>query len=162
LPIGDMGKDQVRALAREAGLGIADKPDSVEICFVPDNDHAGFVKRRRPELTTAGTIVDTRGNVLAAHDGIEHFTIGQRKGLGFGSAGRRYVLEILPETRPVVIGEKEELLAPALRASRVNWLMPPPSTPLTCQAQIRYHHTAASAHVLATKDGGARVSFETP
>ena len=88
-PIGGLCKQEVRGLAREANLGIADKPDSVEICFVPDNDHAGFIKKRRPELATAGNIVDTSGKVLGSHDGIEKFTIGQRKGLGFGSAGRR-------------------------------------------------------------------------
>src|SRR5437899_603121 len=82
-PIGGFHKEEVRALAREAGLGVAEKPDSVEICFVPDNDHAGFIRHRRPELVTAGQIVDTAGNVLAEHDGIENFTIGQRKGLGF-------------------------------------------------------------------------------
>jgi tRNA-specific 2-thiouridylase len=159
-PIGGLRKDQVRALAREAGLGIAEKPDSVEICFVPDNDHAGFIKRRRPELATAGNIVDTRGDVLAPHDGIENFTIGQRKGLGFGSAGRRYVLDIIPETRDVIIGERDELLAIALRASRVNWLIDAPAEPLVCQAKIRYRHTAARARVRATGDGGARVEFE--
>ncbi len=110
-PIGGMRKDEVRAIARSANLGVADKPDSVEICFVPDNDHAGFIKKRRPELATAGNIVDTSGNVLASHEGIEKFTIGQRKGLGFGSSGRRYVLDIVPETKDVVIGDKEELLA---------------------------------------------------
>src|SRR5205807_8421452 len=99
-------------IARQANLGIADKPDSVEMCFVPNNDHADFIQKRRPELATAGNIVDTAGKVLAPHDGIERFTIGQRKGLGFGSAGRRYVLDIIPETRAVVIGDKEELLAP--------------------------------------------------
>src|SRR5205807_5099902 len=125
-PIGELCKDEVRSIAREARLGIADKPDSVEICFVPGNDHASFIKKRRPELASAGSIVDTGGKVLAAHDGIENFTIGQRKGLGFGSAGRRYVLDIIPETRAVVIGTREELLAPALRAARVNWLIDPP------------------------------------
>lgn len=161
-PIGGYRKDEVRALAREAGLGIAEKPDSVEICFVPDNDHAAFIKRRRPELATAGNIVDRSGNVLAPHDGIENFTIGQRKGLGFGSAGRRYVLEIVPESHDVVIGDKEELLAPGLVASRINWLIDPPTQPLVCQAKIRYRHTAAPACVTATGEGGARVEFEEP
>lgn len=161
-PIGGLRKDEVRALAREANLGVADKPDSVEICFVPDNDHAGFIKRRRPDLATAGNIVDTAGKVLAAHDGIEHFTIGQRKGLGFGSASRRYVLDIIPQTHEVVIGDREELLAPALAAARVNWLLDPPTKPLHCQAKIRYRHTPAAAWVVADAEGGARVEFEEP
>ncbi len=161
-PIGGLRKEQVRALAREANLGIADKPDSVEICFVPNNDHADFIKKRRPELATAGNIIDGAGNVLATHDGIENFTIGQRKGLGFGSASRRYVLEIVPETRDVVIGDKEELLASGLHASRVNWLIDPPTEPIDCQAKIRYRHTAAPARVIATPDGGAQVEFAEP
>ncbi len=159
-PIGGFRKDEVRAIAREAGLGIAEKPDSVEICFVPDNDHAGFIKKRRPDLVTAGNIVDTSGKVLAAHDGIENFTIGQRKGLGFGSSGRRYVLDILPETHDVVIGAKEELLAGALCASRVNWFIDPPTGPLACEAKIRYRHTAAKARVTTTADGRVRVDFD--
>jgi tRNA-specific 2-thiouridylase len=161
-PIGGLRKQEVRALARRANLGIADKPDSVEICFVPDNDHAGFIKKRRPELATAGNIVDTSGKVLGSHDGIEHFTIGQRKGLGFGSAGRRYVLAIIPQTHDVVIGDKEELEASALRAARVNWLIDAPDEPLSCHVKIRYRHTAAAARVLATADGGARVEFDEP
>jgi tRNA-specific 2-thiouridylase len=160
-PIGGFRKDEVRALAREAGLGIADKPDSVEICFVPDNDHAGFIKKRRPELTTAGNIVDTSGKILGPHAGIENFTIGQRKGLGFGSAGRRYVLAIVPTTNDVIIGEKEELRAKTVRATRVNWLRDAPNGPLSCQAKIRYRHDAAPARVLATADS-AHVEFEEP
>jgi tRNA-specific 2-thiouridylase len=152
----------VRAIAREAGLNVAEKPDSVEICFVPDNDHAGFIKSRHPDLQTAGNIVDRAGNVLAPHDGIEKFTIGQRKGFGFGSASRRYVLEIVPESRDVVIGDRDELLASSLAASRVNWLVEPPTGPLACTAKIRYRHDAAPATVAAMVDGEVRVDFETP
>jgi tRNA-specific 2-thiouridylase len=159
-PLGEFHKEEVRALARSAGLGgVADKPDSVEICFVPENDHAAFIRRQRPELATAGNIVDTDGHVLAGHDGIEKFTIGQRKGLGFGSASRRYVLQIVPETREVVIGDREELLARSLRADRVNWLIDAPSGPRSCQAKIRYHHAPAEATVTALPNGGVRVDF---
>ncbi|MCI0461488.1 MAG: tRNA 2-thiouridine(34) synthase MnmA [Gemmataceae bacterium] len=161
-PIGDRRKEEVRALARAAGLGIAAKPDSVEICFVPDNDHASFVRRRRPEHDTAGEIVDRGGNVLARHDGIEQFTIGQRKGLGFAAGSRRYVLEIVPETHTVVVGDREELLATGLVASRVNWLGEAPTGPLTCTAKIRYRHPGAPAVVTPLHEGGARVDFATP
>ncbi len=162
-PIGGYRKDDVRALAREAGLGVADKPDSVEICFVPDNDHASFIRARRPDLNRAGAIVDTAGNVLAEHDGIERFTVGQRKGLGFAAGAPRYVLEIVAERNEVVVGERDELLASGLVASRVNWLIDAPQTePLTCQAKIRYRATAAPATVTATADGGARVTFAAP
>src|SRR6516164_9769362 len=162
-PIGGYCKEEVRALAREAGLGVADKPDSVEICFVPDQDHAGLIRRRRPGLATAGRIVDTAGNVLAEHDGIERFTVGQRKGLGFAGGERRYVLRIVPGANEVVVGEREDLLAVGLVASRVNWLTPAaPQGPLACAAKIRYRHAAAPATVTALPDGAARVEFAEP
>ena len=158
-PIGGYPKDQIRALARDAGLGVADKPDSVEICFVPGGDHAEFIRNRRPELATAGHIVDTAGNVLADHDGFERFTIGQRKGLGFAAGERRYVLEIVPSRNEVVIGEREELLAWGLRASRVNWLIDVPTSPLDCHAKIRYRNAGSPASVTPLPDGGAQVRF---
>ncbi|HEY7426172.1 MAG TPA: tRNA 2-thiouridine(34) synthase MnmA [Gemmataceae bacterium] len=162
-PIGGYRKEEVRALAREAGLGVADKPDSVEICFVPDGDHAALIRQRRPEHVTAGHIIDTSGKVLAEHDGIEQFTIGQRKGLGFAAGERRYVLRILPGDNDVVIGPREELLASALEASQVNWLLDaPPEGSLVCQAKIRYRHTAAPARVTVLGDGKAKVEFDTP
>jgi tRNA-specific 2-thiouridylase len=162
-PIGGYRKAQVRKLAREVGLAVHDKPDSVEICFVPDGDHAGLIRRRRPELVTAGNIVDTEGNVLAEHKGIENYTIGQRKGLGFAAGERRYVLRIVPSENEVVVGGREELLASGLIASRVNWLVEsPPKRPLPCQAKIRYRHQAAPATVTILPDGGARVEFTQP
>jgi tRNA-specific 2-thiouridylase len=161
-PVGGYRKEEIRVLARDAGLNVADKQDSVEICFVPNNDHAGFIRERRPELTTAGNIVDTSGNVLARHDGIERFTIGQRKGLGFGSHARRYVLQIVPGTNAVVVGDPEELLAPGLEASGVNWMIDPPEGPLACTAKIRYRHPGAAATVVPLPDGAARVEFAEP
>jgi tRNA-specific 2-thiouridylase len=162
-PIGGYRKEEVRALAREAGLGVHDKPDSVEICFVPDGDHAALIRRRRPELVTAGHIVDTAGNVLAKHDGIENFTIGQRKGLGFAAGERRYVLRIVPEHNEIVIGERDELLARSLSASKVNWLRDePPTGSFPCTAKIRYRHAGAPAVVTATADNNARVVFAEP
>jgi tRNA-uridine 2-sulfurtransferase len=162
-PIGGYRKEEVRALAREAGLGVADKPDSVEICFVPDGDHAALIRQRRPQHATAGHIVDTAGKVLAEHDGIERFTIGQRKGLGYAASERRYVLRIVPGDNDVVIGPREELLASGLQATGVNWLLDaPPAGSLACQAKIRYRHTAAPARVTALADGKAKVEFATP
>jgi tRNA-specific 2-thiouridylase len=161
-PIGGYRKAEVRALAREAGLGVANKPDSVEICFVPDGDHATLIRQRRPGLATAGKIVDTSGKVLTEHDGIEHFTVGQRKGLGFAAGQRRYVLKIVPGENEVVVGDREELLSSDLIASGVNWLVEPPAASLVCAAKIRYRHSAAAATVTALPNDGARVEFAEP
>jgi tRNA-specific 2-thiouridylase len=162
-PVGGYRKEEVRHLARKAGLGVADKPDSVEICFVPDQDHAALIRRRRPGLATAGRIVDTAGNVLAEHDGIEQFTVGQRKGLGFAAGRRRYVLRIVPGENQVIVGDREELLAAGLVASQVNWLLDEaPREPLPCTAKIRYRHEATAATVAVLPGGGARVLFDEP
>ncbi len=162
-PVGGFRKDEIRAMAREFGLGVADKPDSVEICFVPDNDHAGLIRQRKPDLATAGPIVDRAGNPLGEHDGIERFTIGQRKGLGIATTGRRYVLEIVPDSNTVVLGEQAELLAGGLEASEVNWLIDPPAdAPLGCEVKIRYRHAAAPAQVRASGERGVEIRFETP
>jgi tRNA-uridine 2-sulfurtransferase len=162
-PVGGYRKEEVRDLARRAGLGVHDKPDSVEICFVPDGDHGALIRRRRPDAATAGHIVDPAGNVLAGHAGIENFTVGQRKGLGFAAASRRYVLQIVPQRNEVVVGDRADLLAPGLIASRVNWLLEdPPAEPLLCQAKIRYRHPATASTVTALPDGGASVEFAQP
>jgi tRNA-specific 2-thiouridylase len=162
-PVGEYCKEQVRALAREAGLSVSDKPDSVEICFVPDGDHGSLIRQRRPELASAGAIVDTAGRVLAKHDGIENFTVGQRKGLGFAAGERRYVLRIVPETHEVVVGQRDQLLSSGLVASDVNWLLDDtPETPFPCSAKIRYRHSAAPAMVTAVPPAGARVEFTEP
>jgi tRNA-specific 2-thiouridylase len=159
-PIGSYRKEQVRELARQAGLSVYDKPDSVEICFVPDGNHAELIRRRRPEQITTGKIVDSAGSVLADHHGIEQFTIGQRKGLGFAAGERRYVLRIVPEENAVVVGDRDDLLADGLIASKVNWLLDsPPNSQITCSAKIRYRHPAAPATVTPLPDGGARVDF---
>jgi len=160
-PIGAMHKEQVRSIAREAGLSVAAKPDSVEICFVPDNDHAALVKRHRPGRDTAGQIVDTAGLVVGEHDGYERFTIGQRKGLGVAAGVRRYVLAIVPETRQVVVGDPELLQAAGLTASRVNWLIDAPVGPLRCAAKIRYRHAPAPATVTPSSNSVA-VRFDHP
>src|SRR5262245_54656869 len=162
-PIGAYHKEQVRQIARRAGLSVSEKPDSVEICFVPDGDHGALIRRRRPGLATAGHLVDTAGNVLAEHDGIENFTIGQRKGLRYAAGQRRYVLRIIPEQRQVVVGQREELLAHGLIALRLNWLLEEvPAEGLNCTCKIRYRHSAAPATVFPLPEGGARVQFFEP
>ena len=161
-PLGDYRKHEVRALAREAGLGVADKPDSVEICFVPGGDHAAVIRARRPGQSVPGHFVDAEGTVLGEHEGIEGFTVGQRKGLGVAAGARRYVLRIVPETHDVVLGDREGLLADGLTAARVNWLIDTPTTPQTCSVKIRYRHTPVPGVVTPLPDGGATVQFATP
>lgn len=146
-PIGGMRKPEVRALARQWELPVSEKPDSVEICFVPDGDHAAMIRQRRPGLETAGEFVDSAGQVMGSHDGYERFTIGQRKGLGVATGSRRYVLEIIPETRQVVLGDVEDTLAKGLVADRINWLIDPPPGELRCSAKIRYRHAPADATI---------------
>jgi tRNA-specific 2-thiouridylase len=162
-PIGGLRKDEVRGLARELGLAVADKPDSVEICFVADGDHGAVIRQRRPGVQTAGHFVDSAGKVLAEHPGIENFTVGQRKGLGYAAGQRRYVLKIVPDDNTVVLGNREDLLARGLIALRVNWLIDEPAAGLlSCQAKIRYRHPPAPATVSLLPDGGARVEFAEP
>jgi tRNA-specific 2-thiouridylase len=122
-PLGDLPKKQVRRLAEEAGLAVAAKPDSQDICFVPDGDYASLVKRLRPETVAPGEIVDLDGRVLGRHRGVVHFTIGQRRGLDVG--GQReplYVIRIEPEERRLVVGPRRALAVEALRVDELNWI----------------------------------------
>jgi tRNA-specific 2-thiouridylase len=162
-PLGELTKPEVRAIAREAGLGgVADKPDSVEICFVPSGNHVDVVRSRIPEVAAAGVIRERDGTVLGTHDGIDRFTVGQRKGLGVAAGKKRFVLEVIPSTREVVVGDADDLLADGLVASGVNWLTDPPAAPLPCTAKVRYRHAGSPATVTATPDGGAAVRFAEP
>lgn len=161
-PVGGLTKPEVREIARGLGLCVADKPDSVEICFVPDGDHAALIRERRPGLQTAGTFVDSQGKVLGEHDGIERFTIGQRKGLGVAASSRRYVLKIIPESNEVILGEREELLSRGLNASGVNWLCDP-LFERHCLAKIRYRHNPTPATVRLDGDTDrVVVTFDEP
>src|SRR3954470_1050083 len=122
-PLGDLPKSDVRRIAADLGLEVAAKPDSQDICFVPDGDYAGLVKRIRPETEAPGEIVDLDGRVLGKHRGVVHFTIGQRRGIEIG--GQReplYVVRIEPEARRVVVGPRRELAVGALRVADWNWL----------------------------------------
>ena len=161
-PVGDFTKPEIRAMARRAGLRTADKRDSQEICFIPDHDYAGFIRRYRDEEPdTAGELVDMAGNVVGRHEGYHHFTVGQRKGLGVTFGAPRYVVAIERDTRRVVIGEKHDLARRTLDADRLNWLVPDPPDRFRCEAQIRYRHTAAPAEVQVRGDH-LHVEFDEP
>ncbi len=131
LPIGDMEKSHVRELAQKFGLPVFNKPDSQEICFVPDNDYARLVKKKTPELVTGGTFVDSAGKALGRHGGHQHFTIGQRRGIGLAFGHPIYVTHIDADSNTVTIGEKEDLMHRSLIAREVNWIVGDPRTPRT-------------------------------
>ncbi len=161
-PVGNFEKPEIRDLAREAGMRVADKPDSQEICFIPDNDYVGFLQRYRGKHATAGEMVDSAGIVVGRHQGYERFTIGQRKGLGVTFGAPRYVVAIEPETRRVVIGTKDDLLRHQLEADRLNWLVDDVPSRFECRAQIRYRHRAADAEVHVLDEDRMRVTFVEP
>lgn len=161
-PVGGFPKAEIRAMARDAGLPVHDKPDSQEICFIPDDDYLGFVRSRRPDVDSSGTLVDEAGNVLARHEGIEGFTIGQRRGLGIAVGAPRYVVNIEPLTNTVTIGPRESLEKTGLEASRFNWQADRPAAPVRCLAQIRARHQAVAATVEPLGEDRVRVTFDTP
>jgi len=162
LPVGGYRKPEIRQLATQLGLRVADKKDSQEICFVTSGRHDEFVRSRRGNADTAGEIVTTAGQVVGRHAGIEGFTIGQRKGLGVALGEPRFVVRIEPATRQVVIGERAELGRHELTASGTNWLVDPPAAPRRCLAQIRYNSTAAPATMGVLDGGRLRVCFDEP
>ena len=163
LPIGGLEKHAVRAIAAERGLPVFDKPDSQEICFVPDNDYAGLVRRRTPERVSGGDIVDRAGNVLGHHDGQQHYTIGQRRGLGVAAEVPLYVLDRNAATNTVTVGRREELFTDHLTADQTNWLIDPPTGgPMPCQVKIRYNSTPVPATVEATGADTLAVRFDQP
>jgi tRNA-specific 2-thiouridylase len=161
-PVGDYPKAEIRAIARAQGLPVHDKPESQEICFVPDDDYLAFVRQRRPERDTAGPLVDEDGNVLGTHAGIEGFTIGQRRGLGMAFGSPRYVVQIEPATRTVTVGRRGSLERIGLEAARFNWQGPVPDGAVPCLAQIRARHSAVAATIEALPDHQARVLFQSP
>ena len=162
-PVGDLTKRQVRDEARRLGLQVADKPDSQEICFVPDRDYASFVAAHAPAVERAGAIVAEDGARLGTHGGIHRFTVGQRKGLGVSAPAPLYVLRIDADTGDVVVGPKGSLEQTGLTASGVNWIaVDAPAEWLRVEAQIRHRHAAAPARVRALADGRAELVFDTP
>ena len=160
LPIGHMQKSRVRELAEQFDLPVFNKPDSQEICFVPDNDYAGLVQRRSPGAVRPGRIVDTDGNDLGEHPGQQHFTVGQRRGVGVALGYPIYVVDKNPQANTITVGPREELLATRCTAVDTNWLIDPPAHDaddgwISCQAKIRY--TADSVPLASV--AAARMSF---
>lgn len=163
-PVGGMTKAEVRDKARRLGLVTADKPESQEICFVPDNDYRGFLRRRDSSLFRPGAILDARtGAKIGEHGGLPNYTVGQRKGLGLPSDRALYVLDLDASRNAVVVGDAGLLEQDRLTASRTNFIAgEPPSGPVRVQAKIRHRHAPAAATVRAIGPGRAEVVFEVP
>lgn len=151
LPIGGMRKPEVRELARELDLPVFNKPDSQEICFIPDNDYAGFVERRRPELAATGSIVDEAGEVIGEHGGQHRFTIGQRRGVPLSVGRRVYITGRDAATNTVRVGSREDLAVRECTVGEANWLVD--DVPQRCWAMYRYNSEAVAARVERLPDG---------
>ena len=170
-PVGHLTKAEVRDKAHSLGLGLADKPESQDICFVPDGNYARFLEQRlSPEHFTPGKVVDRKGQVLGSHTGIHRFTIGQRRGLGLGGQPEPlYVSNIDATTGQVEVGSKADLQASGLYASRVNWInsgnaidgqQPQEADEIMATVKIRYRYPPIPARILPQPDGKAEVRFQ--
>ena len=163
-----MRKEEVREIARRHGLALAEKPDSQEICFVPGGDYKRFIEAYLAEQgespgATAGELVTANGEVLGEHEGIQNFTVGQRKGLGVATGSPLYVLQIRGDTRQVVVGDDQELYSRTLRARDLNWIaVAELRAPMRVQAKIRHRHEPAEATVEPAGQAEVQVTFDQP
>ena len=167
-PLGELTKEEVRDLARRAKLPVAEKPDSMELCFVPTGNYVQFIQAYSQERGISlqngeGEIVSESGDVVGRHDGVHNFTIGQRKGLGFAAGKPLYVLSIDPEKNRVVVGEDEALRTTTFEIEDVNWVScEKPTAPLRAFVKIRHKHEPAPAIVEALPANRARITFDSP
>ncbi|HTF57982.1 MAG TPA: tRNA 2-thiouridine(34) synthase MnmA [Planctomycetota bacterium] len=161
-PVGGLEKSEVRAIARRLDLRIADKPESQEICFVPDNDHHALLREKLGDRARPGPLVTTSGEVVGTHPGFQFFTIGQRRGLGTALGRPAYVVSIDPDQNRVVVGDEAELCSSEFEAEEVNWIVEPAASPLRAIVKIRYNGPGAEAEVEPAGSGAARVRFLEP
>ena len=162
-PLGELTKSDTRGIARDCRLKTADKEESMEICFVPDKDYGRFLQDSKLVRKHQGEIVDLHGRVLGQHDGIEFYTIGQRKGLGLSSARPLYVIELDAANNRVIVGDESALDRDTFEVERCNWIPfdTPPAT-LEVTAKIRYNHPGTAARVTPRPNGGAQVKLHVP
>jgi tRNA-uridine 2-sulfurtransferase len=167
-PLGELTKEEVRALAREVNLPVAEKPESMELCFVPNGNYVQFIHAYAAESGTPvsdaiGEIVTQDGEVLGRHNGIHNYTIGQRKGLGFASAKPVYVLALDTQNNRVIVGDDDELRKTEFEVETTNWIsIAEPAQPIRAAVKIRHKHEAAPAAVEALPDNCARIVFDAP
>jgi tRNA-specific 2-thiouridylase len=160
-PVGEYTKGQIRGLAAEYRLPVAEKAESQEICFIPDDDYPRFLKERWPDAFRPGPIVDTRGKKVGTHGGIAHFTVGQRRGLGIAAPHPLYVVAIDVGKNTIVAGKNEDLYRRGLEASDVNWISGEgPAESRAARARIRYKHVEAPATITPKDPGKILVEFE--
>lgn len=163
MPLGDYTKDQIRAIAKDIGLLVANKPDSQEICFVPDNDYASFIAEYTGKNIEEGNFVDTSGKILGKHKGIIHYTVGQRKGLGIALGKPVFVLEIRPETNEVVIGTNDEIFTDHLYANRLNAMSVEKfQDGMEVTAKIRYNHSGSPCKLTMISEDIIKCEFTEP
>lgn len=163
LPVGEYSKPEIRALAADFGLENAQKPDSQDICFVPDGDYAAFIRRHTGKEDVPGDFVDETGRVLGRHKGITHYTIGQRKGLGVSSNEPLYVKAIDPERNQVILSGNDALFSRQLTAGAFNWIAwDVPPRQFRCSAKARYRHPEQPCQVTIREDGTVEVLFDQP
>ena len=163
LPLGEREKTWTRRKAAELGLPNRERPESQEICFIPDDDYVGFFETRRPRSVRPGDVVDEAGRVLGRHGGVHRFTVGQRRGLGVAAGEPRYVLRVEPASARVVIGPREAAMRAGLVARRLNWVSRSrPGEAFRAEAQIRYAHRPAPAEVRPVSADAIRVRFDAP
>ena len=166
-PLGEMKKSEVREVARQAGLGVADKAESQEICFVPDGDYSGFIDRyleheeRQNERPSPGDIIGLDGQTMGKHSGIHRYTVGQRKGLGISSERPLYVLQIERAKNQIIVCDEDGLFNEEMSVRDVNWIsFDEPQEPIRAEVRIRYRHEPAEATISPDGKGGARVVFD--
>lgn len=160
MPVGEMTKDEVRAAAAQAGLHVAGRPESQDVCFVPGGDLEAFLRERRPDALEPGPIVDLDGTVLGEHGGIALYTVGQRSGLGLSRPSPAYVVRIVAEENTIVVGDEGDLYSSRLTARDLSWIAGrPPGRSFRAQAKIRYAGEPAACRV-DLSEGEARVTFD--
>lgn len=162
-PLGSLRKSEVRQIAKQNGFVNADKPDSQDICFVPNGDYGSVIQHHAKDTRTTGNFVDKQGNILGQHKGIIHYTIGQRRGLGISASEPLYVCGISPQSRNIVLGHECDLFCREAEIADFNWISGDvPHNGFSCKAKIRYRQQEQPAHVTPIVNSRVRITFEKP